>query len=55
MTTIAPSAIEAQAEYTSMLEAERQSFADDLAAMTQRAEAAEAELRRIKAAYPDVV
>jgi len=36
------------------LESEVNSYADELAAMTLRAEAAEVELRRIRAAYPDV-
>ena len=48
------SAIEATAEYISELESERQSYIDELAEVTLNLEAAEAELRRIKAAYPDV-
>jgi len=45
---------EITADYIAELETEIQSFADDLAAMTLKAEAAETELRRIRAAYPEL-
>ena len=54
MPTIQESEIEAIETRISELEAELSSYIDDLAEMTQRAESAESELRRIRAAYPDV-
>ena len=49
MTTVAPSAIEAQAEYTSRLEAEVQSYADELAEARQTITAQAAEILRLRA------
>ena len=47
MATIAPNAIEAQAEYTSSLEAEVQSYVDELAEVRLENEALKLQLQRL--------
>ena len=54
MPTISNEQIEAQAEYTSGLEAEILSYVEELAEIKLLFAAAEAEIRRIRSAYPDV-
>ena len=53
MATVNQNALEELESRFAELITESNSLADDLAEMTVRAEAAEVELRRIKAAYPE--
>ncbi len=55
MPTISTDAKEAVEGQFAIYETERQTHLDEIAELTLRAEAAEAEIKRIKTEYPDVV